>query len=109
MPVSPFEPGALLVRRMPIGISSPRYRKKMSSEGQVGGYPPAAFGGTVPRTRDARPGGAPDLDDRSWRKLPFSRSPPFRASRPFAGPIREVAIGSRNYGDRDKGLAPLSL
>jgi hypothetical protein len=32
-----------------------------------------------------------------------------RASRPFMGPISNGSSGSRNYGDRDKGLAPLSL
>jgi hypothetical protein len=40
---------------------------------------------------------------------PFSRSPVSRAYRPFTGPILKVAYGSRNYGDGDKGLAPLDI
>ena len=35
----------------------------------------------------------------------FSRRPLSRAFRPFIGPILKGSKGSRNYGDRDKGLA----
>lgn len=43
-----------------------------------------------------------------WQ-VTFSQSPLSRAYRPFIGSISKVRKGSRNYGDRDKGLAPLSL
>jgi hypothetical protein len=39
----------------------------------------------------------------------FSRRPLSRAFRPFIERDLKVCKGSRNYGDRDKGLAPLSL
>ena len=39
----------------------------------------------------------------------FRQSPLSRAPRPFVGPVLKGRNGSRNYGDRDKGLAPLSL
>jgi hypothetical protein len=39
----------------------------------------------------------------------LSLCPLSRASRPFISSIFKVCSGSRNYGDGDKGLAPLSL
>jgi hypothetical protein len=39
----------------------------------------------------------------------FRLRPVSSAYRPFLSPFSKGNLGSRNYGDRDKGLAPLSL
>jgi hypothetical protein len=47
--------------------------------------------------------------DRNWRNRRLLPKTASRAYRPFVGPILKGSKGSRNYGDRDKRLAPLSL